>query len=149
MESGLIAFGPFLSSRRYAQSTLLVLCLASSACATFEKTSSRGSLIDFENPKVSNEYRGLWAFPESACFATGDRGVQMFVDENMIGNAAVKTVRGYSDYPDIEVELEAEGERESGLLETLFLQLSRDGTTMRVRSSQHSKAKIFYRCLLK
>lgn len=126
---------------------LLLGSLAVASCASFEQTKDRGSLIDFEMWIVPEAYRGLWASPKEACFVTRDYGVQMRIDERMVGNTAVTRVRGYSDSPDVVLDLESQ-EGDSGFRENLWLQLSLDGKKLHARRDGENMPTLFHRCKL-
>ncbi len=126
---------------------LLLGSVAVASCASFEQTKARGSLIDYEMPVVPEPYQGVWASPKDACFVTRDYGVQMRIDEQMVGNEVVAGVRGYSDYPDVVLDLVSQ-EGDSGLQESLWLQLSLNGNKLRARRDGENAPTLFHRCKL-
>jgi hypothetical protein len=122
------------------------LCLA--ACSSFEQTSVRGSLIDSDTPAIPQRYLGLWASPKDACFATRDYGSQIYIDQGSIGQATVRRVRSYSDYPDVVVELNLD-EGHSDAHTTMFIQPSLDDKKIRVSQTGDREERIYHRCMRK
>lgn len=122
--------------------------LLSCSSAGFEQTTERGSLMEYEEIKMPERYRGLWASPKDACFVTRDYGMQMEIGEQSIGEMPVRRLWFYSDYPDIVVELDPpEGEADAPV--TMFLQLSLDEQKVRARQSGDRPDHIFHRCKMK
>ena len=127
---------------------LASFALLSCSSTGFEQTTERGSLMESEEARIPESYRGLWASPKDACFVTRDYGMQMEIGERSFGNVAVRRIWFYSDYPDIMVELDSpEGEADAPV--TMFLQLSLDEQKIRVRQSGDREARTFLRCQMK
>jgi hypothetical protein len=124
---------------------LASFALLSCSSVEFEQTTERGSLMEYEEARIPESYRGLWASPKDACFVTRDYGMQMEIGERSFGDVAVRRIWFYSDYPDIVVELDTpEGEADPPV--TMFLQLSFDEQKIRVRQSGDRQERIFHRC---
>lgn len=125
-------------------SSLLLSC----STVEFEQTAERGSLVEYDEPRIPKSYRGLWASPKDACFVTRDYGVQMYVDEGTIGEMAVQRVWGYTDYLDIVVQLD-DPDGEPRAFTTMFMQLSLDEQKMRASQTGDREERIYHRCKLK
>lgn len=122
--------------------------LLSCSSSGFEQTTERGSLMEYEEARIPESYRGRWASPKDACFVTRDYGMQIEIGERTIGEMPVRRLWFYSDYPDIVVELDSpEGEADAPV--TMFLQLSLDEQKIRVRQSGDRQASTFLRCKMK
>ncbi len=131
-----------------AFAVLASFALLSCSSIEFEQTTERGSLMEYEEARIPESYRGLWASPKDACFVTRDYGMQIEIGERSFGDVAVRRLWFYSDYPDIVVELDSpEGEADAPV--TMFLQLSLDEQKIRVRQSGDRQESTFLRCKMK
>jgi hypothetical protein len=72
----------------------------------------------------------------------------MEIGERSIGDAAVRRLWFYSDYPDIVVELDP-NQGGSGAHINIFLRLFRHEQKMRVWQSGDREARMFLRCQMK
>ena len=117
-----------------AFAVLANFALLSCSSIEFEQTTERGSLMEYEEARIPESYRGLWASPKDACIVTRDYGMQIEIGERSFGDVAVRRLWFYSDYPVIVVKLDSpEGEADAPV--TMFLQLSLDEQKIRVRQS--------------
>lgn len=127
---------------------LASFALLSCSSTGFEQTTERGSLMESEEARIPESYRGLWASPKDACFVTRDYGMQIEIGERAFGDVAVRRIWFYSDYPDVMVELDSP-EGDSGARMSMFLQLSLDEQKIRVRQSGERQERILHRCKVK
>jgi hypothetical protein len=137
-----------LAAIRATFALLASFTLLSCSSVEFEQTTERGSLMEYEEARIPESYRGRWASPKDACFVTRDYGMQIEIGESSIGEMPVRRLWFYSDYPDIVVELDPpEGEADPPI--TMFLQLSLDEQKIRVRQSGDRQERTFLRCKMK
>jgi len=127
---------------------LASFALLSCSSVEFEQTTERGSMMEYDEAKIPESYRGLWASPKDACFVTRDYGMQIDIGQNAIGEMPVRRLWFYSDYPDIVVELDS-SESEADAPVTMFLQLSIDEQKLRMRQSGDRQERTFVRCKMK
>jgi len=127
---------------------LASFALLSCSSVEFEQTTERGSLMEYDEARIPDSYRGMWASPKDACFVTRNYGRQIEIGERSIGEMPVRRLWFYSDYPDIVVELDAP-ESESDALVTVFLQLSLDEQKLRMRQSGERETRVFHLCKMK
>ncbi len=127
---------------------LASFALLSCSSTGFEQTTERGSLMEYEEARIPESYRGRWASPKDACFVTRDYGMQIEIGERAVGEIPVRRLWFYSDFPDIVVELHSP-EGEADVPVTMFLQLSLDEQKIRVRQSGGRQERTFLRCKMK
>lgn len=127
---------------------LIPVCIGLLSCSSFEQTSDRGSLMQFETVAIPRDFIGLWALSRRSCDVNKSTSAQLKITSNLIDDARVENVWGYSDYADIVVET-GSPRTEAKRGDTIFLQLSINGQKLRFSKSGDRRTWIFHRCVSK
>ena len=133
-----------VSNRRL--NILFLLSLSLARCTTtYADPSMRGALFDTDVLRIPAAYHGLWARPLDACGVTRDYGMQVQIGQTSVGAMQLRRVITYSDDAAIMIDLVSD-ESDVDHTETIFLELSNDGTYLRMDRGGKTTPVVFQRC---